>query len=176
MDNPNVIQTLKEMLHDRGYSTPDDEDISEFFVVDNAILVVFLQEAKLGINSVKSIETILKEEGIYTAIVIYKNSITSFAKSSIQTLETEGFTINLFEVAELVFNVTKHHLVPKHILQTKEQKRQLLKQMMCTEKKLPYIFSSDPLAKYYGAKPGDLFFIERRNECGYINPYYRLVV
>uniref|UniRef100_A0A6C0F6A0 RNA polymerase subunit H/Rpb5 C-terminal domain-containing protein n=1 Tax=viral metagenome TaxID=1070528 RepID=A0A6C0F6A0_9ZZZZ len=177
MDNPNVQNTLCQLIEDRGYTRPNISDISEVFIVDNKLLVSFIQDVKLGINSVKNIETNLEEESLKDCIVIYPNTVTSFAKTALSTLETKGYQITTFTINELSFNVTKHVLVPKHILiKSREFKKQLLKQMQCKDSNLPLISINDPVAKYFGASLGDLFKIERVDENAIITPYYRLVV
>jgi DNA-directed RNA polymerase I, II, and III subunit RPABC1 len=39
---------------------------------------------------------------------------------------SEGVTIELFKESELLVNITKHHLVPQHIVLTNEEKSALL--------------------------------------------------
>lgn len=166
--------TMYEMLCDRGYDI-DKADICDVFVINNTTLVYFVQEPKLGITSVKQLEALLCEEGVHHAIVVYSSTVTSFAKVAVEEIVSNGNNIEMFSLDELLFNVTRHHLVPKHTLMPKVFKDELVASLRCKDKNLPIIFSNDPVAKYYGARPGDLFRIDRKDECAPCVPYYRLV-
>lgn len=94
----------------------------------------------------------------------------------------EKMNISIFLGDNLVFNCTKHFLVPKHILLTEEQKLELIKE---TKEKnllarLPKIFDSDPIARYFGAVPGQVFKIEREalqdDLMTRFSEFYRVVV
>jgi DNA-directed RNA polymerase I, II, and III subunit RPABC1 len=67
---------------------------------------------------------------------------------------------------ELMFNITKHMLVPKHILLTQQERRELLLELNKKNnslKLIPKIYDTDPISKYYGAKVGQIFKIMRES-------------
>lgn len=74
------------------------------------------------------------------------------------------------------FKVSTHFLIPKHELLTKEEAAQVLGRFNATPSQLPYIQSTDSLAKEIGAKPGDFVRITRRSETAGTSTYYRYVV
>lgn len=74
------------------------------------------------------------------------------------------------------FTILDHELVPKHILLTKEEKKQLLKQLKIQPEQLPWIRASDPVAKLIGAKPGDIVKIIRKSPTAGETVAYRFVV
>jgi DNA-directed RNA polymerase I, II, and III subunit RPABC1 len=75
----------------------------------------------------------------------------------------------------MIFNITHHVFVPKHILLNLEEERELLEKYNTTKGKLPKISKSDPIAKYYGMKSNQICKIIRRSpEVGEYF-YYRLV-
>ena len=74
------------------------------------------------------------------------------------------------------FTILDHELVPKHILLTKEEKRQLLEQLKVRPEQLPWIRASDPVAKLIGAKPGDIVKIIRKSPTAGETVAYRFVV
>ena len=74
------------------------------------------------------------------------------------------------------FTILDHELVPKHILLTKEEKKQLLEQLKIRPEQLPWIRASDPVAKLIGAKPGDIVKIIRKSPTAGETVAYRFVV
>jgi len=74
------------------------------------------------------------------------------------------------------FTILDHELVPRHILLTKEERRQLLEQLKIQPEQLPWIRASDPVAKLIGAKPGDIVKIIRKSPTASEVIAYRFVV
>ncbi len=75
-----------------------------------------------------------------------------------------------------VFDITKHFLVPKHLILTKEEEEVLLKKYNITKAELPKIKNSDPAITQYKPKQGDIVKIDRRSVYGDSIKYYRVVV
>lgn len=77
---------------------------------------------------------------------------------------TEKMRITIFLGDYMLFNITKHFLVPQHHLMTQEEMKLFLKDK---EKgfvhKLPKIYDTDPVSRFYGAKAGQIFKIIREN-------------
>ena len=67
-----------------------------------------------------------------------------------------GFIMEIFRENELLVNITRHVLVPRHVLLTKEQKEEVLQTHKCTELQLPRIKKHDPVARYYGLQKGQV--------------------
>jgi len=74
------------------------------------------------------------------------------------------------------FKVSTHFLIPKHELLTKEESAQVLARFNSNPSQLPYIQSTDAIAKEIGAKPGDFVRITRASETAGTSTYYRYVV
>jgi DNA-directed RNA polymerase subunit H (RpoH/RPB5) len=75
----------------------------------------------------------------------------------------EDIKFTIFIGDHLLFNITKHFLVPKHHLMTEEEYKEFVKTEKNLLRKLPIIFETDPIARFYGAKPGQIFKIIREN-------------
>jgi len=73
------------------------------------------------------------------------------------------------------FDITKHFLVPKHLILTKEEEANLLEKYKITKDELPKIKSSDPAIAQQKPKQGDVVKIERRSVYGDSIDYYRVV-
>ena len=172
-----ITETLFCMLHDRNIDIMCDDFSNPITIVNPSLLVIQIEDQKVGINSVKFIATTMESYEINHCIVLYLNNITVFAKNEIKRLITEKkITIELFLYSELMYNITKHILVPKHILLTRSEKKALMKNYYVTEKHLPKILSGDPVSRYFNAKPGQIFQIIRDSNITYKSVSFRIVV
>ena len=98
-------------------------------------------------------------------------------KKIIEKIDIEN--IQIFTYANLLFNITKHSKIPKHIrvISNKEEIKEIceLKNISGTDK-LPKILLSDPLANFYGLRVGELFEFKKYSKNSGIYIYYRVCV
>lgn len=85
-----------------------------------------------------------------------------------------GIVIEHFVVTRLLINITRHVLVPKHVLLSEMEKSVVLKEYRCTEGQIPIIESSDPMARYLGLLPNDVVRISRPSETVGIYTTFRI--
>ena len=171
-----ITNTLMTILHDRLLEVKCKDFDALITVVNDSLIVIKIDDAKVGINTVKYIASSLEDYKVNHAIVLYNNSITAFAKNSLETLFKEGNKIEFFLYEELMYNVTKHKLVPQHILLSQSEKKEVLKAYSVSEKKVPFILRTDPVSRYFGAQSGQLFKIIRDSNVTYKSISYRIVV
>ena len=191
----NIRKTVLEMLKDRNYIVPSSEDITfdEFSIkfknknidiyVDNTnenkgkVFVYFHNENKTIPKSDlknllnKTIETYQDEE-IKLIIILKEKGNGSIFKEITKDIYKN---VEIFMNKNMIFNITHHEFVPKHIMLSENEETEVLEKYSTTKNKLPKIFKNDPIAKYYGMKSNQICKIIRNSpEVGdYI--YYRLV-
>jgi hypothetical protein len=91
----------------------------------NKILLFLPDDVKLSTNTLVEYAKQMKNEKIQRCIVVYKDKITPFSKQYVAKAQ-QFYDFELFKDSELLVNITKHHLVPKHDLLTQDEKKELL--------------------------------------------------
>ena len=182
--------TVVEMLRDRGYSSSNIEmDYGTFlahfpnaqsdptslnFVAtkEQSVAIHFTIEDKISKKNLDSLASNYSLQGVESVILITFNKLNPACKALLKSIK---MSFEHFLVEELQFNITKHCLVPKHRIMTPEEQDAFLRQMKCEKANLPSILTIDPVARYFGAKVGDVFEITRNSQTTGIALYYRAV-
>ena len=98
-------------------------------------------------------------------------------KKIIDKIDIEN--IQIFTYSTLLFNITKHDKIPKHIRVISDKKEIAeiceLKNISSVDK-LPKILLSDPLSNFYGLRIGELFEFRKYSKNSGIYIYYRVCV
>lgn len=132
----------------------------------NKIYVYYAETIKdvkqTGKKQVESCLDILNNyPDIKDVVFISELSLSSVAREDLATLPL--YHIDSFLYERLCANPTHHFLVPQHILLSEEDAAKFLKRNDLKFSNLPKITVDDPIAKYYGATPGRIFMIKRKN-------------
>jgi len=181
------IKILAEMINDRKYTidylsyenqedfkhndeednqnrrnNEEKEEIIEPFCIrgrkGNDVILCFLSnEDKLNIQGIKDRISVMNRESSKRCVIVYRSSVTSSAKKSLETLE---YDFELFSMNELQINITKHRLVPRHTIVTDSEKEELDSKY---KGKLPSILQNDAVCRYYAFQKGDYVRITRKN-------------
>lgn len=106
-------------------------------------------------------------------IIIFKdNSSSNVLIKFINQELSKGHFIQVYGVKNFTFNISKHIYVPKHKIVSKEKQKEIVELYRTKIEKLPRILREDAMAKFIGAKPGDLIEIKGYSEtAGFINKY-----
>lgn len=91
-------------------------------------------------------------------------------------LQALGGMLQLYYMKELMYNPTKHVLVPKHEKMSEEDMKRVLEEFASKKSQLPIIYKTDPIARWLGLKHGDTVRITRHNTTSGEYYYYRTCV
>ena len=196
-----VRKTVFQMLADRGYHVAEKylEESKEQFeqywreilsrggnrnelVIlvtkrsdpNDQVIVFFPDENKpVGVKPIRVLTEKMEERKLSHAILVVQQKLTAFARTAIQEMSPK-FEIEVFHESELIVNVTKHVPVPEHVPLTNEEKKSLLERYKVKENQLPRIQQTDPVARYFGMKKGQVVKITRPSETAGRYVTYRL--
>ena len=91
-------------------------------------------DPKVGVKPIKRYVERMGEDDVKRAILVVQESMTAFAKTAmLEIMAAQGVTLEQFQEAELLVNITEHVLVPTHEVLTKEEKAGLLKKYRLKE-------------------------------------------
>ncbi len=191
-----VWKTLNKMMEDRGYIIEENyskisyqdwllknnnkSTLNGIFykkVGENIVRLYFeyLEGLKLIANDIGSFFSKMKDAKADSGIIVISGILSSQAKQKLADINIE-LQVECFNISELMVNITEHAYVPKHILLTEEEKKELMKRYRIKESQLPKILHNDPVAKYLGLKRGDVVKIIRSSETAGKYVTYRITV
>ncbi len=173
--------TIIEMLNDRGFSVSKymKEDnlsisldkIEKQYKADNIDLNIdnvrtFFWDEKINHSKLGKFMKKIKKTVPELVVFIFQNELSNSQLNNIKQ-ELNEIEFNIFQIKELLFNVTKHHMVPEHVLLNEKEAQTIYSAYGLN---LPLLSNTDIICRYYGGKNNDIFKIIRPN-----NIYYRKV-
>lgn len=138
------------------------------------IWVEFNDDTSVGIKQMRTFAHTIVTQQYHTGIFITASNLTPSATKIIPTVLPS--IIECFTETDLLVNITRHELVPKHILLSRAEKKQLLERYRLKETQLPRIQVQDPVARYLGLRKGMVVKIIRKSETSGRYASYRWVV
>ncbi|KAF2303942.1 hypothetical protein GH714_024784 [Hevea brasiliensis] len=160
-----IRKTVMQMLKDRGYFVGDFEI--------NMTREQFI--SKFGEN-MKREDLLSTNQSAMMPLIRYVLTIDYFYAQFVYGAFAFLCTISGSHEAELLVNIKEHVLVPEHQVLTSEEKKTLLERYTVKETQLPRIQVSDPIARYFGLKRGQVVKIIRPSETAGRYITYRFVV
>lgn len=89
-------------------------------------------------------------------------------------LNTHGGMLQIFQLKELMYNPSKHELVPRHEKLNEASAKDFMEQYMLKSRTtLPIIHKTEVMARWLGLRHGDIVKITRYNETSGEYFYYR---
>ncbi|KAL8780395.1 MAG: hypothetical protein Q9213_006480 [Squamulea squamosa] len=138
------------------------------------IWVEFTTETAIGVKQMKEFCQHIDQHQFTTGILITQGPVTASALKS--TIGLKDKWVETFQETDLLVNISHHELVPKHILMSALEKKQLLERYRLKENQLPRIQTTDPMAKYLGLRRGQVVKIIRRSETAGRYASYRCTI
>lgn len=203
MEIDTVINNLKEMLVMRGDNIDEfeehevdidreefynDRDIIEFHTSNTSLIFALTKRLRKNIiddlkDSEDNIDAFVKKyNNKLNIILIFSNDtissplITQLNKYD-KILQKKGGILQYFQIKNLLYNPTKHEMVPEHIKLTPQEATEVMEKYMIKSKlQMPMIMHTDIIAKWLGLKQGDIVQINRYNENSGLCYYYRCCI
>jgi DNA-directed RNA polymerase I, II, and III subunit RPABC1 len=142
--------------------------------------VEFNSDENVGLKQLRDYINHLGNNHFYSGIMVTVKAMTGMGVRFLRGVHgmTDGPKggVEVFVEQDLLVNITKHELVPKHVLLSAEEKQQLLLRYRLKETQLPRIQSTDPVAKFLGLKRGAVVKIIRKSETAGRYASYRWVI
>lgn len=128
----------------------------------------------VGTKQVRAFNHFVDERQFHTGIFITQIPISPSAVRLLKSVPERH--CEHFLEQDLLVNITRHELVPKHVLLSAEEKARLLLRYRLKESQLPRIQRDDPVAKYLGLRRGQVVKIIRRSETAGRYASYRCAI
>jgi DNA-directed RNA polymerase I, II, and III subunit RPABC1 len=157
-----LFEKLKPLIND---------DQLVFTIDDKKFGIKFISTFLTTIKKETSIENFLDKNSDVHKFVIINRLSDRAIKQILEHKNTEVFTMD-----ELLIVVIDHYLVPQHILLSPEEKENYLTTFNHQIRDMKKILLNDPIAKFYGAKVGDMFKIIRPSITAGKDIDYRIVI
>jgi DNA-directed RNA polymerase subunit H (RpoH/RPB5) len=183
----NCLKTVINMLIARGWLDDDFDKHYELLLSTNTkdyidtvhikcnsdkkIAVKFYNYKLNTFKNDKEIDTFITTYAEYHKILIVVDISTKAEKQLIGSINFE-----VFKQMELIKDISKHHLVPKHILLSKEESAKVMAEYKIKKKDMARIYIDDPMARYLYAQKDDIIQIIRESINSGYSTFYRLVV
>lgn len=162
------LQTLKEILTDRGIKADNFEQVGApmdetRMYTFGGVLIIFSEKTRVTATEFKNFITFASENNYSGGIIIVtptnpSESILQLVREYISDKENQ--LVQIFFQSHLNFNISKHRKVPKHRILPQEEIDKMMKEYNLTKlNSLPKIDSQDAMAKWIGARPGDVIEI-----------------
>jgi DNA-directed RNA polymerase subunit H (RpoH/RPB5) len=176
-----ALETLKVILTERGHTGEKFENIGSSLDETNmytfaGVLVIFSTKTRISLADLNAFIEYAKENSYSNGMIIV--GLTLPSETVLNALrnyinQKESMLLHLFELRHLQIQFGKHHKVPKHRIVADKEVENILK---AANAKSPSVFrkidSQDPMAKWTGARPGDILEVTGMCETSAENKRY----
>jgi DNA-directed RNA polymerase subunit H (RpoH/RPB5) len=178
-----AIDTLTRMLTSRHIKVEKPEilgnplDETRMYNL-GGILIIFSEKGRISEAVLNSYISFANENKytngtIIVTLIPTSDTILTLVRDHLK--DKSNPLLQIFDIRRLQFDITTHRKVPAHRILSDDEVLKLEKKMNITnsKKQLPWIDSQDAMAKWIGARPGDVIEIVRFSESAGATLYYR---
>lgn len=170
----NELAIVQEMFSQREYKIQEIKKEYPRYILavdgsgkeDRFVLALF-DILKVNKSKLQELVSKMKDSGTCHILIIYSQDVTPSVRTIITNISTD-IIIELFHIDDLQYNITKHVLQPTFL---KIKGPKAFKTLYGAAPYHAVMSVSDPIARFYGYKKGDIIEIRRKN--GYVS--YRIV-
>ena len=161
------IQDVENMVHNDDVKM-DFDDVRIVYYLGKGIRDSHIR------NFIEDTELTPEQELI---IVLVTNPNDTIRKFQEYIFHTEKLFVNVMHIHNLQFNILEHSLVPKHIILSEEEKKEVSEQYSITnDNQFPEISRFDPVAEAIGLRPDTLCKIIRNSKTAIQSEYFRMCI
>jgi DNA-directed RNA polymerase subunit H (RpoH/RPB5) len=190
-----VLQHIREMLEMRGddvsyieehadavararYYTEfielNTDNTTVMFALTKEVLKDVMKELKDSDNPQQLIDKYKTKNFVLVVAEPPSAATSNSLQAKDKQLNAVGGLLQVFLMKELMYNPSKHELVPKHEKLAEEEAKAVMEHYMIKSKlQLPVIHRTDVMARWLGLKHGEIVKITRYNETSGEYYYYR---
>ena len=179
-----ALDILRKILSARGLSTDtasittEKPDRTNLYRIGDITIIVSQKDKGLQDKDFRTLVNFATEQGMMKngVIVVAMAPPSDNLSKAIRSLmrESEG-KLSFFHINELQFDITTHRMVSPHRILKEEETVSFLKERKIRnpEAELPTIDLLDIMARWIGAKHGDIVHISRHSDVAGTSDYYR---
>tara|TARA_B100000963_G_C22473660_1_gene601362 strand:- start:57 stop:812 length:756 start_codon:yes stop_codon:yes gene_type:complete len=183
-EEPSIPQPPNDNDEGSSLSTSVGGGEVDIELKDYQVMVKYLTNNKVrNQNIINCIDEIYEKEIIGNddvLIIVTKDKVTyqGVLEEYVNRLYyRDGKYVQILWLNHLLVNITKHDLVPKYRIMLDKEKQMLIQKLYIEdEKELPFILITDPVARFYGVRVGQVCEIIYNNDTNGKNKFYRLCV
>ena len=160
-DELNVTEDFRSTMS-QIYESQEKNRIFIFFAPTSS------QRANVGIDTIKTFCKLVVLLNCNEGVMITEKPLTSRSRELLESSNVKSFTReNIYNIISYVddmfINVVDHCLSPKVLkIYSGKELEDFLKKEKLNSKELPRMMVSDPIAKFYRARIGDIFMMQRK--------------
>lgn len=180
-----ALSTLQEMLSSRGLTAdkfelvPSSMDGTKMYSFAG-ILLIFSTKTRVSEKELNNFLSFASENNFASGIIIVSPSRPSESVMKVligHNNDRENVYVQIFDIRSLGFNISKHRKVPRHRIVADSEKPGIIKSYnLKSLEQMPKILSQDAMAKFIGARPGDVVEVVGLCETSADNLRYRYCV
>lgn len=180
-----ALATLKDILTARGLKAEKFESVgspldeTKMYSFDG-ILVIFSTKTRVTERELTNFIEFAKENNYSSGTIVVspsRASDTTMAALRSYIAERTNPLVQFFDIRHLQIDISKHRKVPKHRIISDDERETLMKSFKLLKPELlPKIDSQDAMARWIGARPGDIVEVVGMCETSGENKRYRYCV